>query len=61
MDSTIALEWIRSLGVPVCVAAYYMYKDWKQSERMLELVGRVEQLLEQVQPILLETRGEKAQ
>ena len=40
------LELVQTLGVPVCVAAYYMYKDWKQSEKILGLIGRVEALLD---------------
>lgn len=42
------VEWIQTLGVPVCVAAYYMYKDWKQSEKLLNLVGRVEATLDRL-------------
>jgi len=40
------IEIIKTLGVPVGVAVYYMYKDWQLTGELIEVVSAVKAYLE---------------
>ena len=42
----VIIDVIKSLGVPVGVAVYYMYKDWRLTAELIEVVSAVKAYLE---------------
>jgi len=42
----VVFDVIKSLGVPVGVAVYYMYKDWQLTGELIEVVSAVKAYLE---------------
>lgn len=42
----VVIDVIKSLGVPVGVAVYYMYKDWQLTGELIEVVSAVKAYLE---------------
>jgi hypothetical protein len=42
----VLVDVFKSLGVPVGVAVYYMYKDWQLTGELIEVVSAVKAYLE---------------
>ena len=43
------VKLITDLGIPVALVVYFLFKDWKITDQLLKLVGRVEHLLTKIE------------
>lgn len=41
-------DLIKNLGVPIALVAYYLYKDWQMTQKIVELMAKIDAFLEMI-------------